>query len=136
MVIRINTSLKVLIKVLRLKANFNPYKYQVYIANLKSFSNPSDFASKLSFSKSTSSAFVYIHKRSFCFNHIWSDIRVRKFHLKRLRGHSDTSTHSESTLILRHLEETRLALGDLRYSSIWTLRNLGTRVLEVLYLAE
>ena len=50
---------------LTLKANFDPYKNQVYIANLKSFSNASDSTSKFGFSKYTSFAFVHVHKPSF-----------------------------------------------------------------------
>ena len=57
----INTSLKLIIKMLTVKANFNLRRYQVHIAKsyiksylksyFKSFSNPSDSASKLSFPK-------------------------------------------------------------------------------------
>ena len=60
----INASLKFLITVATQKTKFNRYKNQIYIVDLKRFSNQrSDSASKLSFLNSFD--FVCIHKIPF-----------------------------------------------------------------------
>ena len=128
-----DVSLEFLIEVSTQKIKFNLYNDQIYIANLKRFSNQSSHStSDLSFSKSSLpllSLFVcmkHLFIRSALFqSYLYllgnSGIRAYKVHLKRLRGQSkiqDTQRllgHSEGTWALGHLV-TRRALGHLEHS--------------------